>query len=194
MSRIERTDAVTPIEQEEFSSPQISVVVRARNEANNILLALESLRKQTLQSFETVVVDNDSDDGTTESVSCYLRETGFSGKLVREERIGRGVALHTGVIAAKSEWIACLDADSIATPNWLETIVSFIQENPNYVAGSGQIFFKDGPSHHKILYKWGKRKIYSLASRHNQGWISLANSWFKKSTFFSRRWNRTLSI
>lgn len=169
---------------EGYNSPQITVVVRAYNEAENILATLESLRQQTFKNYEVIIVDNNSTDGTGELVQSFLASyPDFPGSLSVENEIGKGKALHTGVLKARSEWVACLDADSVAHPQWLETMVRFIKEKPDYIAGSGPIHFKDGPLHHRVLYKWGRNTIFSIASKYNQGWLSLANSWFRRSIF-----------
>ncbi len=165
-------------------SPQISVVVRARNESDTILTTLNSLRLQTFKNFEVIIVDNNSTDDTAEKVGKFIDRSSFLFcRSVGLKELGRGKALHAGVVASKTEWIACLDADSIASPHWLEAIINFTKESPNYVGGSGEISFIDGYLHHKILYKLIRNTIYSVSSNKDQGWLSLANSWFRKSAF-----------
>lgn len=168
------------------STPKISVVVRARNERSNIVDTLTSLERQTFKDFETIIVDNCSNDGTKRIVKDFLRENQtFPAKTILESKIGRGKALHTGIRVSKTEWVATLDADSFAHRRWLETIVDFISENPQHVAGSGEIHFTGGPKHHKLLYKEVRNIIFSLAANREVGWLSLANSWFRKSTFLA---------
>ena len=164
--------------------PQITVIVRARNEAKNILTTLESLFSQTFKNFEVIVVDNGSCDGTGDLAKQFFdNHPEIHGRLVFEPEIGWGKALHTGVEQVNNEWIACLDGDSTASPTWLAHISSFIVKHPDYVAGSGSIIFRDGLPHHKFLYQAGRGAVYSFSSVTNRGWISLANSWFRKSIF-----------
>ncbi|OGE67113.1 hypothetical protein A3H85_01005 [Candidatus Daviesbacteria bacterium RIFCSPLOWO2_02_FULL_40_8] len=171
---------------EPVCNPKITVIVRARNEESNIVATLNSLNKQNFQGFQIVIVDNGSTDNTKKVISDFLSvNLRFQARSIEEQEIGRGKALHTGVLAANTEWIACLDSDTVAAPNWLETICGFISRNPRLVAGSGQIQFLDGPKHHKLLYSMGRGIIYSLAARNGQGWLSLANSWFRKSVFLA---------
>ena len=53
----------------------ISIIVRARNEAKHIPRLIEGLEKQTVRPFEVVLVDSGSSDRTI----SIAEEAGFSG-------------------------------------------------------------------------------------------------------------------
>lgn len=170
---------------------EISVVVRARNEEKTIADTLSSIRSQVLPDkgfrVSTIVVNNGSNDRTVELVEEFIarrQSPNFSFLLVTEDRIGRGRALQTGVERATTEWVAILDADSIANPNWILNITEYIFNHPDYIAGSGRIRFRNGPFHHRLLYDFGRQVIFAAASRRGEGWMSLSNSWFRREAFF----------
>ncbi|WP_255763948.1 glycosyltransferase [Jeotgalibaca sp. MA1X17-3] len=55
----------SPQKREYTKLPFISIIIPARNEAERISPLLESLQKQSFQSFEIIVVDDDSTDNTS---------------------------------------------------------------------------------------------------------------------------------
>lgn len=171
-----------------MNNPEISVIVRAHNEQDNLTHSLYSLKNQEglLPSvFEVIVIDNASTDRTSEVAQNFLQDNPkFPGRLVYETRKGRGQALHRGVLESKANLVAFLDADSQAAINWLVSIIAYIKTNPNVIAGSGHIDFYKGPWHHRVLYPLLRGLIYTVAARFNQGWISGANWWVRKEAYF----------
>ena len=49
----------------------ISVIIVVRNESENIGELLESIRKQTYQNFEVIIVDDQSEDNTVEIIESF---------------------------------------------------------------------------------------------------------------------------
>jgi len=94
----------------------ISAVVTVRNEGKNIRALLESLVHQE-QPFEVVIVDSFSEDDTRDIVREFSKKYPF----VRLYKKGgtRGVGRNYGVKKAKGEYVAFVDGDCIADPNWI---------------------------------------------------------------------------
>lgn len=93
---------------------RLSVIIPARNEAENIARLLESLRDQDCPPLEIIVADDHSDDGTAGIARGYAdigvrvipsgeRPGGWTGK---------NWACHQGAIAAKGDHFLFLDADT----------------------------------------------------------------------------------
>src|SRR5512134_1649630 len=59
-------------------APLISVCVPARNEERNIRACVESILSQDYPSFEVIVVDDRSTDGTAQVLRTLLMESGSS--------------------------------------------------------------------------------------------------------------------
>ena len=83
----------------------VSVVIPTLNEAGNIREALETLDRELTYPKEIIVVDGNSTDGTIEIV----KDTNC--KLIIEPRRGYGVALRTGMKAAKGDVVIMVDGD-----------------------------------------------------------------------------------
>ncbi len=102
--------------QDEISSPFISVLVPARNEEKNIGACLDSLLQQDYQNYEILVLDDESDDRTSEIVSRYAeidsRVHLIQGKKLPGGWTGKNWACHQLTRNARGEIFLFTDADN----------------------------------------------------------------------------------
>lgn len=107
----------------------ISIIVTAYNAGEFILSGLNSVRNQTYQSFELLVIDDGSSDNTAEIVQDFIRLYNLSNyRLIRLNHIGRGNALNFGIKEARHEWIAILDVDDLWNIHKLAAQVEIIKK------------------------------------------------------------------
>ncbi len=96
----------------------ISLVIPARNEAPNIapLVAEIGAALDGRVDYEIIYVDDGSSDGTADAIRAQM--PGFPQvRLVRHaQSCGQSTAIRSGVLAARSQWIATLDADGQNDP------------------------------------------------------------------------------
>lgn len=103
----------------------VSVVVRARNEADWLKRCLFAVTHQSLDDFETILVDNDSTDGTVEIAR------GFGARVVNigASQFSFGRALNAGIEAASGRYIAIVSAHCIPRDNyWLAALLGNFQD------------------------------------------------------------------
>jgi glycosyltransferase involved in cell wall biosynthesis len=113
------------------SSP-ISVVVPAYNAERTIEQTLQSvLEQQSCPDFEVIVVDDGSCDRTAKLVAA-MRDPRLT--LVRQPNSGVATARNTGIVRARGEWIALLDADDIWLRNKLHAQFELLQSQPSACA------------------------------------------------------------
>jgi len=98
----------------------ISVVVCTYNHSFLLKNCVTSLYEQTLakDKYEIIVVDNNSKDDTAEVVKAFKND-----ELIRyifEEQQGLSHARNRGVSEAYGSYIAFIDDDAKAAPDWLE--------------------------------------------------------------------------
>ncbi|MDO3408299.1 glycosyltransferase family 2 protein [Saccharibacillus sp. CPCC 101409] len=86
--------------------PFLSILIPARNEASRIPPLLRSLQEQRFRSFEILVIDDDSSDGT-----AAVAES-FGARVLRNEGAGKSAACWYGAQQAKGSWLLFLDADT----------------------------------------------------------------------------------
>ena len=97
--------------------PRFSVVVPAFNEVDYLGRTLQSLLQQDFEgSYEVIVVDNNSTDGT-----AHLAR-GYGVRVVDEPAVGVCAARQRGADAAVGEIIVSTDADTVHPANWLRSI------------------------------------------------------------------------
>lgn len=112
--------------------PGISVVMPAHNAERFIEQAIDSILQQTYPHFELVVVDDGSTDATAAIVERYASQDSRV-KLVRQARSGVSQAGNTGLHAARWDWVARMDADDIAMPRRLETLIRAAVQQPEVI-------------------------------------------------------------
>lgn len=125
-------------------SATVSVIVPLYNRAARVITALASLRAQTCENFEIIVVDDGSTDGSAEVVD----RIGDARIRIVTHRKNRGIpaARNTGLAAARGLYIAWLDSDDIARPVRLATQLAFLEANPAIaMVGSAAGVIRAGP-------------------------------------------------
>lgn len=99
----------------------ISVIIPARNEADNLPLLLKSLLCQTVSPLEMICVDDDSTDQTKAVVESFgVRYLKVSDK--PSDWTGKTFACQTGAMAASGDLLLFVDADVTLAPNALEQL------------------------------------------------------------------------
>ena len=97
-------------------SPRVSIMVPARNEADQIERCVRSLLAQDYPDFEVLVVDDRSEDETADIVERIAREDGRL-RLIRTHNLpagwtGKTHALHVCQQSASGDWLLFVDADT----------------------------------------------------------------------------------
>ena len=112
---------------------KISVVTPTYNRLSFLQQALASVWAQTYSNYELIVVDDGSDDGTSE----YLESLGDRIKLIRQRRRGPSAARNAGVQQASGDYLAFLDSDDVWPPWTLDTYYELIRlHKPSLVCGA----------------------------------------------------------
>ena len=110
-------------------APEITVVVVNHNGGDYLRGCLASLARQTFTNFETIVIDNASSDNSLDRIVekperlTILRQTtnlGFAGGNNVGARVGRG------------RWLALLNPDAQAAPDWLDAMLRAIAARPSH--------------------------------------------------------------
>jgi hypothetical protein len=111
------------------SPPSVSVVVVTWQGADFLAACLDSLAAQTVQ-HELIVVDNASTDGTADVLAGY--------SAARVLRMGRNLGFaggaEVGLRAACGEFVAFLNDDAVAEPDWLAALLRAIRADERVAA------------------------------------------------------------
>ena len=120
---------------------KISVVIPTFNRISLVARAIDSVLKQSLNPYEIIVVDDGSDDGTSEMIQNKYK----SIKLIQQQNNGVSAARNNGIKHAKGDWIALLDSDDEWTEKKLENQVDRLIKTPEYdFCHTNEIWIRNG--------------------------------------------------
>jgi glycosyltransferase involved in cell wall biosynthesis len=117
-----------------LSTPKVTIVVPARNEARTIEPALRSLRKLDYPNYEIIAVNDRSEDGTGEIMDRVAAEA--DGALIRVVHLaelpsgwlGKTHAMWRGAQQGSGEWILFTDADVVFRPDTLRRALAYSEQ------------------------------------------------------------------
>lgn len=113
-------------------TPVVSILVPMRDEVRNVKGMVDSLKKQTYQTIEVFLLDDESTDGTTAALELAVRGdkrfTILKGQPKPEKWIGKVFACHQLSEAATGEYLLFLDADVRVQPEAVEQALGLMQE------------------------------------------------------------------
>jgi GT2 family glycosyltransferase len=153
----------------------VSVVIPVRDGASSLPALLKSLASQDLDAerYEVIVVDNGSRDQSREVAAAH------GARVVDEPRPNRSRARNAGVAAARTDLLAFIDADCIASPRWLSTLLACRGHAP-LIAGPVEIETHKPPNaieRFELLWRFDQRMTVA------QGWAATANLLVERSAF-----------
>lgn len=112
---------------------RVSVVLPVWNGERFLVEAIDSVLAQTLDSFELLLVDDGSTDGTAAMTRAYAARDPRV-RVIREERRGIAHALNAGITAARGTYVARMDADDICAPSRLQRQIAYLDAHADCVA------------------------------------------------------------
>ena len=130
-----------------MNAPFFSVVIPVYNRATSLAAAIASVRTQSFQDFEILVVDDGSTDNPRAVVTalhdCRIR-------FIRQINAGGGAARNTGIEHAQGSFVAFLDSDDLFLPHHLESMHALLRATTGLVGyarvrvdrGNGRAFLK----------------------------------------------------
>lgn len=125
---------------------KISVIVVNWNRKALLEACLRSLAAQTHHSFEVVVVDNGSNDGSPALVKELAPEFPAPLRLIQNsENRGFCAANNQGIAAGDAPLIALLNNDAEADPEWLSALEHVIESAPDVGMAASKILVWEDP-------------------------------------------------
>jgi GT2 family glycosyltransferase len=113
-------------------STRVTVVIPSWNTRQWLAGCLDGLRTQNFQNFVVLLVDNGSTDGSVDFVRGHYPEI----EVIRfSANRGFAFAANAGIAAAKTDYVALLNPDTIPCPNWLAALVATLDAAPAMIGG-----------------------------------------------------------
>lgn len=131
----------------------VSIIIPTYNRAELIEETLHSVKNQTYQNWECIVVDDGSADDTVERVRQMAKLDDRIQVICRDaEPKGACTCRNTGLLASKGGYVIFLDSDDLLATFCLQQRVEFMEANPAVDMGIfPQLIFKKTPGDSKTL-------------------------------------------
>ena len=140
---------------------QITVIIPAYNESELIDECLQSLLDQTHTDFKALIIDDASTDDTKSRIQKYCKLSPQRIELLEFGKVGPGRARNLAAAKAQSEWIAFMDADCRATPDWLFKLNETYHNFPQADSVGGP--HRAPPESSE--FQWSVEKFFRLSKR-----------------------------
>jgi len=139
---------------------KISVVVPAFNEAANIPLLVEEFDKfiKNKRNYEIIIVDDGSEDGTTDILKKHKRS--YLRSVQHKRNMGKTQAVISGARIAKGDIIVIFDADLQYDPNDIPGLIALIDSGCDVATG-----WKQGKYDKRFVsnvYNFWARRLFGL--------------------------------
>jgi glycosyltransferase involved in cell wall biosynthesis len=166
-------------------NPLITIVIPTYNRLVFVQQAIASVIAQTYTHWELIVVDDGSDDGTSQEVICGLDHR---IRLLAQAHTGNIALLrNAGVNAGSGEWLAFLDNDDLWIPQKLEIqIQQLLQERKRWGYGGFALMdeeMKPIPNKAGLFHPysgWIVKELLSTEASVNIGSLLVERSFFEE--------------
>lgn len=119
--------------------PSVSVIIACHNELENLKSNLQYIVNQRYVKFEIVIVDDNSDDGTSEYVDSLVDKYP-NVRVLHNKLRGKKSALTYGIENATYDHFLFIDADCRpASPQWISEMMLRFDEENQLVLGYGEL-------------------------------------------------------
>ncbi|MBN1936518.1 MAG: glycosyltransferase family 2 protein, partial [Anaerolineae bacterium] len=108
--------------------PAASVIIPNWNGAHHLPVCLDSLRRQTWTDFETILVDNGSQDG---SLALLERDYPWARAIALPRNLGYAGGCNEGLKAAQGDVLCILNNDTELEPDWLAELLTTLGRHPD---------------------------------------------------------------
>ena len=110
----------------------ISIIVPVYNVEEYLEECLESIRKQTYQDIEVILINDGSTDGS-QAICEYFCQTDKRFRLINQKNQGQSVARNHGVKESIGEYIMFVDSDDVVSLGLLEQLMKYMSNGIDIV-------------------------------------------------------------
>lgn len=181
--------------------PLLSFVVTSYNYENYVLKTLESIKNQTYENIEIIVVDDCSKDKSVEKIKEFISRNKDLPVTLIEHPTNQGqmAAIKTGLLRSKGQFVSFVDSDDILIKDYAKTLIRVHMFSSVAVASAQiiEIGLNDEVQTTYSVSSFQKEKSYELKSLDKFLEIDVDNVDFKvldlKSAPFGGWWWSAMS-
>lgn len=145
--------------------PDLSIIVVSYNTREMTLACLRSVQDQTRCSFEILVVDNASQDGSAEAIAAAIAaefSVGSAPVTLMAETVNHGFAKANSLATARArgEMLLLLNPDTLVLDGAVDRLAAFAKARPQARIWGGRTVFADGRLNPASC--WGRMGLWGL--------------------------------
>ena len=131
----------------------VSIITPTYNSERFIRACIDSIRMQTWQDWQLLIVDDCSSDDTVKIIESYKRNDLRIFVLHNHRHLGPAGSRNLAIEQASGRFIAFLDSDDLWAPHKLETQVRFMEESGAALSYTGyEKMLENGTKMHRIVH------------------------------------------
>ncbi|HKQ75707.1 MAG TPA: glycosyltransferase [Blastocatellia bacterium] len=163
---------------------KISVLICTRNRAQSLEMTLRRFYEQRFAgeySYELILVDNASTDGTNEVIERCVALRPETTRHLFEGRRGLSYARNTAVAAASGDCIVFTDDDVLVSEDWLDEIYREFSADPLLRILSGKVLLANERLQRVAMHAYDERQYFKFPDSGN--FVMGANMAFRRDLF-----------
>ena len=129
--------------------PLFTIITVVRNGEQTLERCIKSVKHQTFQDFEYLIIDGASSDKTHKIIKQNSDIVDYS---ISEKDEGLYFAMNKGLKLARGSYVGILNADDIYSSNTLELVQNAIKKNPNCDVIYGAMSYFDKPNQNYFIH------------------------------------------
>lgn len=170
--------------------PKVSIIVPVYKTEKYLFRCIESILSQSFNDFEVIFVDDGSPDNSGRICDDYAK-IDKRIKVFRKENGGVATARNEGLKRASGDYITFVDSDDYLDSEWLEQLVTAIEDNQTDLVLSGFTYVDEKSVEiSKVVRRIGNWDIRGLDSKINymiSNVLYFGNGWEVCTSLFRRK-------
>ena len=167
----------------------VSIIIPVYNGEKYISECLESIRVQTLESFEVLIIDDGSEDNSGK-IAKEVAKKDERFKYTRLDRGGVANARNKGLQLAKGEYIGFVDCDDTVEPEYIETLYKTAKDNDCDISSCNYCIVRTKPFY--LKWKVGTRKLKTGVYTREFYLKHVIEDWDVRCYLWNKLWHRKL--
>ena len=140
----------------------MSLVIATYNRAEQLMVTLGSVAMQNAEaeSWECIVVDNNSSDNTRERVEAFKSEhNSLNIRYIFEQNQGLSYARNAGIVASRGDIVAFIDDDERIVSDFVSAYIDLFDQHPDAMAAGGEIIAEYPTGRPRWMSRYTERPI-----------------------------------
>jgi glycosyltransferase involved in cell wall biosynthesis len=111
----------------------VSVIIPVYNSETRIKICLDSVKKQTFENFEVIIINDGSTDNSLNIIDAFC-ESDSRFRVISTSNQGVSAARNLGIKYSEGDYIALIDSDDVLNESYLQCLYENIRKTNSDIA------------------------------------------------------------